>query len=162
MRNRRQHGFTLLELLVVMTIVGILIAIVISSSLTTQRRSQLRDAAVQLIADLNQARGLSSRTSVDTAVALCVSGSACTATSGPTTTYQNAWTGAGSGIRILPNGIKVAVYSSSANKITYAAPNGEVSTNGILWQLSSPTISDVYYVKAVGVTGKVIFSATPN
>lgn len=149
----RLQGYTLLELLVVLTILGILLGVLSVNSLRSLRVTQLQEGGVQLATDLERARTVAQRDSQDATVTLASPAagvaleSYSVTLSGTTRTYT------------LPNGLRVAPYGST-NTVTFNAPHGELSAPGVVWVVSSPIIGDQLYVKTVGVTGKVILSAT--
>ncbi len=156
-----QHstGFTLVELLAVLVVVGIVTAAIVAFSADGYRKTQLRDGATQLVADLNRARAQAQRTSASSVVTLTA------AVGTPDANYKTQWAGAATATsKALAAPIRVAPYNStySLNTITYSAPYGEVQATGILWEVSSLSTATKLYIKAVGVTGKVILSATPN
>lgn len=161
---RTVQGFTLLEVLIVVVIVGIVTAVLVAFSSDSYRKTQLRDGATQLVADLNRARGQAQRSSTDSTVAL-------TGTVGnPNAAYTTTWGGAVAGVAAMPVSrslaipVRVSPYNNTyfPNTITYSAPYGEINAIGILWEVSSLSTSAKLYIKSVGVTGKVILSATPN
>ena len=164
MKVRTTHGFTLIEILIVLVIIGIVAAALVVFSADSFRKTQLRDGATQLVADLNRARGQAQRSSTDSAVT--IAGSVGT----PKSTYTTLWGGTVAGVasapvgRSLPAPVRVAPYSATypSATITYSAPYGEVNAIGIIWEVSSLSTSAKLYVKSVGVTGKVVLSATPN
>lgn len=163
-----RQGFTLLEILVVIAIVGIFAAVLWDANLRNVRQQQLRDAATQLQSDVNRARAQAVRMSSDSSVTLT-----STAASSPATTYRTSWvtTVGGSATTrtvTLPNGVSVAPYATattpavtSPSSVTYGAVYAESSApNGVIWRLSHPA-GPVLYVKLLGVTGKVMLSAQP-
>jgi len=150
----RQQGFTLIELLVVMVIIGIVASILIGFFVSAYRNTQVRDGAVQLVSDLRQIRSQAQRTSANTSASI----SGTTAT--PLATYSITSSGQTTS-RTLTTPIRVAPYTGYAQTVTYSAPYGELSGNGVIWEVSSSVVSRKFYVKTIGVTGKVILSATP-
>lgn len=163
-----RQGFTLVEALVVIAIVGILAAALSNANLRNVRQQQLREAATQLQADVNRARAQAVRMSSDSSVTLT-----STAASSPATTYQTSWvtTVGGSATTrtvTLPNGVSVAPYATtttpavtSPSSVTYSAVYAESSApQGVIWRLAHPA-GPVLYVKLLGVTGKVMLSAQP-
>ena len=159
-RRRMELAFTLVELLVVIAIVGIITTVIVAFSADSYRKTQLRDGATQLVADLNRARTQAQRTSADSVVTLTAA-----AVGSPDDKYSTKWAGAATATdKALPASIRVAPYNStySLNAIRYSAPYGEVTVTGILWEVSSLSTTTKLYIKAVGVTGKVMLSATPN
>ncbi len=165
--SRPVRGFTLIELLIVMVIIGIVATILLGFFGNSYRKTQLRDGAFQVLTDLRQARAQALRTSQNSSVTLT-----STAVATPDARYTLVWSSGGASPtsittnRTLASPIRVAPYTtspvSSARTITYTGPYGEVTGTGVVWEISSTVISDKLYVKAVGVTGKVILSATPN
>ena len=157
--RQKELAFTLVELLAVIAIVGIITAVIVAFSADSYRKTQLRDGASQLVADLNRARAQAQRTSSNSVVTLTA------AVGSPDANYSTRWAGAATATsKILPASIRVAPYSStySQSAITYSAPYGEVPVTGIVWEVSSLSTATKLYIKAVGVTGKVMLSATPN
>ncbi|ULH16793.1 type II secretion system GspH family protein [Deinococcus sp. KNUC1210] len=156
-QRRTLQGFTLLEVLVVIAIIGILAGALVALSARNYRKSQLRDGAVQLMTDLNRARSLAQRSSFDSTVQIMGQLGA------PSSTYTTLWGGGATPVtRSLPTSVQVAPLSSaaSARTLTYSAPYAETDSIGTLWEVSSSGSSDRLYLKAVGVTGKVILSAS--
>jgi prepilin-type N-terminal cleavage/methylation domain-containing protein len=162
----RTQGYTLIELLVVLVIIGIVASILIGFFVGAYRKTQLRDGAVQLLADMRQTRSQAQRTSQGGTVTLT-----STAPTVPSAIYTTVWKDGSAtpvtSTRTLPAPVRVAPYTvtTAANKsnvLSYSAPYGDAAAPGIIWEVSSTVISDKLYVKAVGVTGKVILSATPN
>lgn len=167
MRSEHRQGFTLIELLIVIAIVGIVASILTGFFISNLRKVQLRDGAVQLLTDLRQARSQAQRTSQGSSVTLT-----STSYSSPKAGYTTVW-GSGSPqtttSKSLTAPIQVAAYiggtitaSNNSNSIVYSSPYSEVTGTGIVWEVSSTVIPDKLYVKAVGVSGKVILSASPN
>lgn len=161
---RTVGGFTLVELLIVMVIVGIVATILLGFFTSAYRKTQLRDGAVQLVTDLRQARLQAQRNSADSVVTL-----QSTATASPKSVYTTQWGTAAPVSRTLSTPVQVAPYTSGTvayNQVTYTAPyselGGSAAAIGVIWEVSSPVTSSKLYVKTVGVTGKVILSDTPN
>jgi len=153
-RSGRTQGFTLIELLIVIAIIGILAAILIGFFIRDYRNTQVRDGAIQILTDLRQLRGQAQRTSANTNATV-------TGTVGsPKATYSFTLGGTTTS-RSLSAPIQVAPYTGYGQTVIYSAPYGELSGSGVIWAISSTLTSKVLYVKTVGVTGKVILSATP-
>ena len=141
------EGFTLVELLLVLVIVGILVSLGSGPYLEAQRRAHLREAAVQFAADLQRARGAAQRHSQDASVTLDADASSYTLTLGGVVAARR-----------LPHGARVEVERGSG-VVSYTAPYGEVnSALNKRFVISSARTDAVRYVKVIGVTGKVIVS----
>ena len=149
-------GFTLLEVLMVIAIVGILASALYAMSINYLSKSQLREGAVQLLTDLRQARSQAQRSSLGSVVALIAPY--------PSQQYTTLWGGSALSVtHLLPSSVMVAPYTSAtARSVNYAAPYGEVGGAGVVWEVSSARTSERLYIKTVGVTGKVMLSASPN
>jgi prepilin-type N-terminal cleavage/methylation domain-containing protein len=155
-RNRRTQGFSLIELLVVMAIVGILSAVLFVSSARSVRQQQLREAGTQLLADVNRARTQATQSSTATSVTLT-----STAASSPKATYVTVWSPGGSVTQTLPNNVVVAPVATYTNTITYTAPYAESSVpSGVVWVLRN-ALGETLHIKLLGTTGKGSFSAQP-
>jgi len=145
-----RSGFTLLEILVVLVILGILSGVMAFSLLGNLRRSEVRNAAAQVMADLRLARMNAQKTGLVSPV---------TITNG--TGNYTAQTSAGAvQIRTLENGVTLwATTSTNGFQVTYRPPFGTLDTIGLVWEVRShATQVPPLYIKVVGVTGKVILS----
>ena len=164
-RARVVKGFTLIELLVVLTIIAIISGALVALSIRNYQNAQLRDGAVQLSGELRQARASAQRISQDSTVELTSS----TATPDPGYRVRlgsGSWTS-----KTLPTNIRVVAYTPASgtrftNTAVYSAPYGEMGgstgVTGVIWEVSSTATSRKWYLKTVGVTGKVMLSATAN
>lgn len=140
--HARKNGFTLLEILVVLAVIGILAGIFGVNYAQSIRRANLNEAAVNVAATLSRARSLAQRSSTDQAV----SWTATTLT-------------AGTQSLTLPNGARIA--TAAASGYAYTAPYGEFTlpgggVGGLRLELVDASGQYHTAVDAVGVTGKVI------
>ncbi len=149
-QNTNKHagkgGFTLLELLLVLVIVGILASLGMSTFIRAQRNAQLQEATVQFAADLQRARSAAQRHNQNARVALGEEPAAYTLALGGETSERR-----------LPHDAQVRVERGSA-RVTYTAPYGEVGALNKRFVITSGRTERVRYVKVIGVTGKVIIS----
>lgn len=147
-----RQAFTLLELLIALTIIGVLAGIFGVSFIRSIRTAELRDAANQVVTDLRRARSQAQRGSTD--VVLVLPG-----TSGGTTYKVDTVN------KTLPSNVKVICKtncgSGATTNITYQAPYGELGggATGSVYTVRSPIngINDLE-IRIVGVTGKVILT----
>jgi prepilin-type N-terminal cleavage/methylation domain-containing protein len=148
----KRQGFTLLELLVVLSIIAILMGVFSSNLMRSIRTAELREAATQVATDLRRARSQAQRGSRD--IVLVLPGSAG-GTGYKVDTVQ----------KVFPNGVKVLCKttcgSGTTTNVTYQAPYGELGAGatGSVYTVRSPVsgISDLE-IRIVGVTGKVILA----
>ena len=105
------QGFTLLELLLVIAILGIIAGIFGWSLLGNLRATQLRDAATQIGADLRAARSATLKSGQSTTVTTTLNASTYTVTRGADTRTRN-----------LPSGVQVSAQTAAA--VQYRAPSG--------------------------------------
>lgn len=149
---QRQNGFTLLEVLAVLAIVGILMGIFGWNLIRSIRTAELREAATQVATDLRRARSQAQRGSAD--VTLILPGTAGSAT----------YTVNGVG-KTLPNKVKLLCKTASACgadatiNVVYQAPYGELGATGSVYTVRSPISGiDDLEIRIVGVTGKIILT----
>ncbi len=147
-----RNGFTLLEILVVLAIIGILMGIFSINLIRNIRTAELREAAAQIATDLRRARSQAQRGNAD--VVLVLPG-----TAGNTTYKVDTVT------KTLPNNVKVfcktTCGSGTTTNVTYQAPYGELGAGatGSVYTIRSPMsgINDLE-IRIVGVTGKVLLT----
>jgi prepilin-type N-terminal cleavage/methylation domain-containing protein len=170
-RHSTQPGFTLIEMLIVITLIGILGAGALSVYLREARRAQVQAVRSQLVLDLQYARSNAQRYNCNwtvnfvneskyelTGATLGGANINCATT---TVTTRN-----------LPTGIQIrqkTVSTSTAPNnygFFYSSPFGAISVGGnpdsieIGYATSATAaVTDATYVKIIGVTGKVISSA---
>jgi len=140
------QGFTLLELLLVIAILGIIAGIFGWSLLGNLRATQLRDAATQIGADLRAARSATLKSGQSTTVTTTLNASTYTVTRGADTRTLN-----------LPGGVQVSAQTAAA--VQYRAPSGVTDGTGTIWTLRHPAGGRLMQVRIVGLTGKVILNA---
>lgn len=151
----RNSGYSLLELLVILAVVGILLTILFGSVGTQIQQSKLREAVSQVAADIEKARSASFRSSKSTAIEVANDGRSYTLifdadARRPVQTEK----------RPLPDGITLSVsYPNNANRIIkkfgYTAPYGTITATGLRVSLTSVRINNPKTFYLVGVTGKV-------
>lgn len=146
---RRHQGFTLLQTLVVIAIIGVVAGMFSINLLRNIRAAELSDAAAQVVTDLRRARSQAQRSSTGVQVNL------------PGTAGGSSYTVAGQN-RTVPNRITIACQrncSSSPVTVTYNAPYGELGTTGSVFVVrSSANGVTPYEIRIVGVTGKIILT----
>lgn len=140
---KKAEGFTLLELLAVLAVVGLLAGLAAPAIVGNIRRANLAEAATVVYAELNRARSLSQRKSEDQAV---------------TWTADSISAGAGRTV-LLPNGARIVTPAAAGHR--YTAPHGEFLTpgggvGGLRLELVDASGQWKTAVDAVGVTGKVV------
>ncbi|WP_145975219.1 type II secretion system protein [Deinococcus gobiensis] len=149
-RRLGQEAFTLLEILVVLSVIAILMVILSWGIIRSIRSAELREAASQVATDLRRARSQSQRGSAD--VVLVLPGSS------GNTSYKVDTVN-----KTLPGNVQLIFKGSSGGattNVTYQAPYGELSgAVGSVYTVRSPMsgIGDLE-IRIVGVTGKVILT----
>jgi prepilin-type N-terminal cleavage/methylation domain-containing protein len=145
--KRISSGFTLVELLIVLAIVGILLVVITVNAAGEVRRNALREAASIVLQQTARARDTSLRTSRDQVLSWTPSSITWSSTV-DTRTFP------------LPRGTKIITPSSAT---TYQAPWGELQTaTGGSLRLELQDTSDTIHtaIDLVGVTGKAIWRST--
>ncbi len=155
-RNLMRHtdGFSLLELLLVVTIIGVLGGVALGGFRGATQRARLSEASAQLTADFQRARSSAQRSNQNATLAF--------GTTTPATSYTLTLNGQAS-VRQLPAGVQVAV-PAAARTVTYNAPFGETSLAApAKYTLTSNRNPDLKrYLKIIGLTGKAYLSIYEN
>lgn len=143
------RGFTLLELLIALAIIGILMGIFSISLIRSIRNAELREATNQLATDFRRARSQAQRGSTDITLEL------------PGISAAGVSYKVNGIVKTLPNRVTVVCKtncgSGATTTVTYQAPYGELGATGSVFTVKSPVSSvDSLEVRIVGVTGKVI------
>lgn len=147
--GRGVPGFTLIEMLVVLSILGIIGAVGVSSYIRESRVAAVRQAAIEMQSDLETLRSSTIRYNGDSKFVLATGGKGYTLTIASNPTARTV-------TRTFSNGVTAA---TTANNVTYKAPLSTIDAADRSYELSFDSIS--YYVKVIGVTGKAVLSATP-
>jgi prepilin-type N-terminal cleavage/methylation domain-containing protein len=147
MRSRLDKGFSLLELLIVLVVMGIVAGVGYASLRGMMERNRLDAAATQVANDLIRARSYAQTKNVASSWKKLDSSA-----------YQFAL---GSDIKqySLPGGIKFSE-PADGTEVAYSAPYGEVSVNGSAVAAVKVALTNgkgaATEIHVVGVTGKVI------
>lgn len=144
------EGFTLLEILVVLAIIGILAGIFGWNLIRSIRSAELREATAQVATDLRRARSQAQRGSANMQVKWSQN------SDGEATAYS-----VNGSSRALPHNVRFTCSSGcsagAGNKsFTYMAPYGEMDATGTVLKFTSPANVLPLEIRVVGVTGKVI------
>lgn len=165
-RSPNKHaGFTLLEMLLIIAVIGIIGVFAVRFFALEASRSQVRALQQQIAADLQDARSKAQRFSTVRAVRF-VSATQYQVLNGATNTVLST--------RNVPAGLRILVRTSSVaaptvpsgtDEYRYFPPFGTVAGNPIALEVGratgSPTVlTNSMFIKVIGVTGKVISSAT--
>ncbi len=179
MRKNHHLGFTLIEILIVISIIGILGAVALTFYLREAKRAEVQRMRSQIVFDLQDARSKAQRYNCDWTITLLNSTSYNIV--GPNLSGTVTCTNTITTTRTTPSGIEIfqrtspsASAAPSNSQIIYQAPYGtlsaannvdaiEVRRVGTAVALPSPPAPpnpDMTFVKILGVTGKVIASAS--
>lgn len=151
--KKRQSGFSLIELLVVITIITIAVSLIATAMRGVVIQTQLKEAQTQLVADLIKAKTASIRYSSPVTVTFNESSY--------TLTQQEPFSEQTVNIR---NNATLSFYKSDGSfgtattSLSYNNPYGEVSLpeGDQGWQIRIAKGNRDYFIKIVGLTGKVI------
>lgn len=149
LKNTTQ-GFSLVELLTILAVVGILSGIAFSAAQRAMQRQQVAEAASQVMQDIERLRSSAIKTSQDATLTLNPSNK-----NEYTLTYWN------NGTNKITQTVKVAngatLDMEGATALAYTAPYGELAapnrTVTVLPQNGNQNMKNIFYI--VGVTGQV-------
>lgn len=146
--RQSQSGFSLIEILIVITILGILMSLGVVNYIRSVRAAEVRDAAALVTSQLRQARAQAQKDSVDMKMSWNAAGQYGLAPASDTAT-----------LRDLPKGVRLRCKTTcEGSSVTFGAPFGELrSATGTVFEVVSPhTGIRSYEVRLVGVTGKAM------
>ena len=152
MNAMRTRGFSIIEMIIALTIMGIIAAIGSVSLLGARKNSSVREGVATVAAALRQARSETQRYNADTIFAIGSGGTSYTLTrSGTTRTFN------------LPTSTYLETAISTIPTVTYKAPYGEVAQTGAAFCVSLVAVctnSNAFGYKVnlgvVGLSGKVV------
>ncbi|ACO46943.1 prepilin-type N-terminal cleavage/methylation domain-containing protein [Deinococcus deserti] len=136
------QGFTLLEVLFVLAILGLIFVIAMGGVINWVHSTQLREAAIQVESDLERVRSSSLRFNRDTQFRVVTS-----------TSYQMTVNGQSSVINLAN-----ATLGPVGATISYSAPHSLLSTPPLSLRLAVGRKSRT--VRTIGLTGKVVIDAS--
>lgn len=147
--SQAQRAMSLIELLMVLLVLGIVIGITAPQMIGSMRKNQLKEAATQLVTDLNEAKSSSRRYNSNVSIDFIGNGYTI-----------NQATPAKNETHHLNSKISLRVLEGGTN-LSYLSPYGEAGlagTLGWIFEVKHQQSGQSLYVKVVGVSGKVILS----
>ncbi len=153
-RVRAKNGFTLIEMLIVLAIIGIISSVAIINFIRESRVSALRQVAVQLQSDLENARSSSIRFNQDASINII------NASSYSFTVPTDQLVGSVRQTRTVTRNLApFGVTYTGGDDVTYQSPFGQRNSAVPLTPFVFSIQGITYRVKVIGVTGKAILSA---
>lgn len=168
-----QSGFTLLEMMLVMTILAILFAVSFTTFTQQARQNLVRQAAVQVQADLEQLRSSAIRYNNSFRMRWANTNKAGYSVEAPDPSVAGAVI---TRDRLLPDGVEIDIPPTplspppapppspppTTSLVSYTAPLAEVSAADRVFRvrIANATGINPLYIKVLGVTGRVAISAT--
>jgi prepilin-type N-terminal cleavage/methylation domain-containing protein len=150
---RRAQGYTLVEVILVISVIAILFSVIIVNVRDELMSNQVRSATSQIVRDIERIRSAAIKRSKDSRLTLISSGRG----------YELRPDGTQSGASVetftVPDGVTLSFILNNApvttGSINYSAPYGDstATSNTLAVSLSGGTTQTFYLV---GVTGKVI------
>ncbi|GHG24280.1 hypothetical protein CBQ26_11490 [Deinococcus indicus] len=141
--HRPAQGFTLIEVLIVMAVLGIVLAIAGNSLLGYLQSQQMREAARQVAGDLERVRSGAMRYNRDATFEIISS-----------TSYRMTVNGASETVT-LPDSAQITSTPANAT-LTYSAPYSELSSAQATIVVKRTGSTKQTTLRTVGVTGKVV------
>lgn len=153
-----QSGFTLIEMLLIMAIIGIISAIGWQVYLRGARQAEVQDVATQLEAAIKQARSNAQTSGANHEVSWVVDGSTVPSIV-KSYTVTNVFTLAEKTI-VPDQKVIITCLKDCTTPLVYRAPFGEIDAVGPTFQVESafPGIGK-RVIRVYGVTGKVVAEA---
>jgi prepilin-type N-terminal cleavage/methylation domain-containing protein len=153
--HKARAGFTLIEMLIVIAVIGVLLAVGIPNIIRENRITAVRQVATQLQADLEELRSKAIRFNRNATFTFGTNSYIRQVPSSETGGYTSA-------IRTVQPGLSVAyVGDTGGGTFVYEAPIAQIvpAIRGFRVSFNSdPSVQ--LFVKVIGVTGKAVISAT--